>query len=178
MFVGVIGDERIGVSDACYIIAMISFIALAGQCGVFIRLLDGKINTLLFVLLSCIVNDTAAYFVGCKYGKHRLNVRISPKKSIEGSIGGFVFGTVITAVCGIWLLPVAGLSWYHVVLISLVLAVTGPIGDLIFSAIKRFYGVKDFSNLLPGHGGILDRFDSMTFIVFGYFVIINILNLF
>lgn len=162
MFVGVIGDERIGVSDACYITTMISFLALAGQCGVFIRLLDnGSINALIFVLLSCIINDTAAYFVGCKFGKHRLNERISPKKSIEGSIGGFVFGTIITTVFGIWILPIAGLSWYHIVLMSIIMAVTGPIGDLIFSAIKRFYGVKDFSNLLPGHGGILDRVDSI-----------------
>ena len=83
------------------------------------------------------------------------------EKSIEESIGGFVFWPIITTVFGIWILPIAGLSWYHVVLMSIIMAVTGPIGDLIFSAIKRFYGVKDFSNLLPGHGGILDRVDSI-----------------
>lgn len=171
MFVGVIGDERIGVSDACYIIGMVSFLAIAGQCAVFARELNSSVNAIIFVLLSCIINDTGAYFVGCKFGKHRLNERISPKKSIEGSIGGFVLGSVITAVFGIWILPL-GIEWYYVILMSLILAFTGPIGDLVFSAIKRFYGVKDFSNLLPGHGGILDRVDSILLNVSIFYVLV------
>lgn len=162
MFCGVISDEKISVPDACYIIAMITFLAIAGQCVVYVRegTGNGNINAFIFVLLSCVINDTGAYFVGCKFGKHRLNERISPKKSIEGLIGGFVLGAIITTVFGLWILPI-NIEWYFVVLISLILAVTGPIGDLIFSAIKRHYGVKDYSNLLPGHGGVLDRVDSI-----------------
>ncbi len=158
MFSGVIANEKINVADACYIIAMITFLAIAGQCFVYVR--SRNLNTLIFVLLSCVINDTGAYFVGCKFGKHHLNERISPKKSIEGSFGGFVLGSIVTIVSGLWILPI-NIEWYYVVLISLILAVTGPIGDLIFSAIKRHYGVKDYSNLLPGHGGILDRVDSI-----------------
>ena len=106
--------------------------------------------------------DSGAYFVGCALGKHKLAPSLSPKKTVEGSIGGFVSAVVLMLVYGI-ILRACG---YTVKLT--VMAVYGflgalacQLGDLCFSAIKRLFDVKDYSNLIPGHGGMLDRFDSM-----------------
>jgi len=105
--------------------------------------------------------DTGAYFFGRAFGKHKLNERLSPKKTIEGSLGGTLVGSILGIILGIALgvdVPV----WFLVIL-CLVLSTTGQIGDLSYSSIKRTFEVKDYSRLLPGHGGVLDRFDSIIF---------------
>ncbi|MDF2634964.1 MAG: phosphatidate cytidylyltransferase [Pelosinus sp.] len=106
-------------------------------------------------------NDTFAYFVGSRFGRHKLCPAISPAKTIEGSVGG-MFGSILAIiVLGLlFKLPVS-----HSVVMGILVGVTAPIGDLAESAIKRFAGVKDSGKLLPGHGGILDRFDSILFTV-------------
>lgn len=113
------------------------------------------------IIVATYMCDTAAYFCGRFLGKHKLNVRISPKKTWEGSIGGWLFGAIATLVFALTLLP--DMPFSHVLLASCVLPVTGQIGDLAFSAIKRCFAIKDFSDLLPGHGGVLDRVDSLVF---------------
>lgn len=122
------------------------------------------------LLLACATlgADTFAYFVGRAIGKHKLNERLSPKKTIEGSIGGIVLGGALALAYGFFAkmqLPMVSL-----VIISFVLSTTGQIGDLSFSSIKRSFGIKDYSHIFPGHGGILDRFDSIIFnaMVLGY----------
>ena len=111
--------------------------------------------------------------VGVKFGKHKLNPRVSPKKTIEGSLGGWFFGCITSF---IWaaLFHFFDMPMYFFVISSLFLPVVSEIGDLAFSLIKRHYGVKDFSNLIPGHGGILDRLDSHIFciILFGVLLLI------
>ena len=119
---------------------------------------------LLFILVW--VNDTFAYLVGCNLGKHRLWERISPKKSWEGFWGGLVAAVVVAALCGMFADSYfGGYAMWEMALIGLIAAVAGTIGDLIESLLKRTVGVKDSSNLIPGHGGILDRIDSILLVI-------------
>lgn len=118
-----------------------------------------------------VVSDIAAYYVGCNFGKNKIWPRVSPKKSWQGSIGGFVAGVAAATV--IACLPYAGLTllggnvllW---IVIGAVLAVAAQLGDFFESALKRSRNVKDSSEILPGHGGILDRIDSILFAVAAY----------
>ncbi|MGL5615706.1 MAG: phosphatidate cytidylyltransferase [Sarcina sp.] len=110
--------------------------------------------------------DTFAYYSGKLFGKHKLCPKVSPKKTIEGSIGGMVgaaiicgiFGFIISRYCNVTVLPL-----WNYPLIGLICGVFSQFGDLAASSIKRYVGVKDYSHLIPGHGGILDRFDSILF---------------
>lgn len=119
----------------------------------------------LFIMLW--LNDTGAYIVGSSIGKHRLMERISPKKSWEGFFGGLFFTAVGAAVMAPWL-TVEGWSAYGIVMtavIGVIISVTATWGDLVESMIKRSRGVKDAGHILPGHGGILDRIDSLLLAV-------------
>ncbi|MFC2140081.1 phosphatidate cytidylyltransferase [Bacteroidota bacterium] len=116
-------------------------------------------NIILSVLASIWICDTAAFFFGIAFGKHKIFPRVSPKKSWEGSIAGFVFA-VITMVAAkyIWL---DFFSMEDVIIIGILIGTLGQAGDFVESLIKRDAGVKDSSSLLPGHGGMFDRFDSL-----------------
>lgn len=115
-----------------------------------------------FVILMIWSTDSGAYFVGRKFGKRKLWPHISPNKTIEGSIGGIVTAFVIGIIIQ-WLFPIFT-STFTFIAVILIISIFGQIGDLVESAIKRHYGVKDSGNLLPGHGGILDRFDSLIYV--------------
>lgn len=135
---------------------------------------------LIYVVLGVICNDIGAYFVGILFGKNKVNPRISPKKTWEGVIGGVFFSMAISItfalLCsyfGMPILPTLTLSsWYWVLIISGLICFLSILGDFAFSAIKRFFGIKDFGSLLKGHGGILDRFDSFIFSSIGVSVIL------
>lgn len=116
-----------------------------------------------FVLLVVWTTDSGAYFVGRKLGKNKLWPEISPKKTIEGSIGGIVIA-VIFAIAMQLIYPFTS-SWGQLIIVTIIASIVGQMGDLVESAIKRHYGVKDSGTILPGHGGILDRFDSLLFVV-------------
>lgn len=124
----------------------------------------GEYLVLLAVLLT-FVTDAAAYFVGVFFGKHRGITKVSPNKSLEGYVGGFLFGTLFAVVYGLVLQEMAGIAVRYPALALCGLCGAGvtELGDLAFSYIKRKQGIKDFGTLLPGHGGMMDRFDSMTF---------------
>ena len=126
----------------------------------------------LYLMIGVMMNDIGAYFIGILFGKHKMNPRISPKKTWEGFVGGIVISAVfsitfalVMAIVKRPILPRFALNeqFYWVPFISIVMPLAGDIGDFVFSAIKRNEGIKDFSNLLPGHGGILDRIDSLLF---------------
>lgn len=120
-------------------------------------------TTLLYAMLIVWLTDSGAYMIGRKLGKHKLAPKISPNKTWEGSIGGTIAATIII---GIYLIffPV-GYNWIIMIILTLILSIIGQFGDLIESSLKRFYGVKDSGKILPGHGGILDRFDSMILVM-------------
>lgn len=125
------------------------------------------------ILATIWICDSAAYFGGTALGKRRLLERISPKKSWEGAIFGFVFA-ILSAIAAKYLI-LNFLNWIDVLCIGVVVGTFGQMGDLIESMIKRNAGVKDSSNLIPGHGGVYDRFDSLLFVSpFVYFYLIYV----
>ena len=112
---------------------------------------------------AAFLSDIGAYFVGCFFGKHRLCPKISPKKTVEGFVGGIVtamVGMVLYALV-LWLVTKVHVDYFAVLVYGLVGALAGVFGDLSFSVVKRQTGIKDYGNLFPGHGGVLDRFDSV-----------------
>ena len=130
-----------------------------------------------FILIAAWGTDTCAYFVGCKFGRHKFS-KISPKKSIEGCIGGTLGSVIIALIYTLAINKFAGLdiSYIYIALIGFILSILSQIGDLSASSIKRTVGIKDFGNLIPGHGGILDRIDSIIFIApFAYFLLTMVL---
>lgn len=133
----------------------------------FIYLVDIKYNgskLVWLIFLSSWACDTSAYYVGKYLGKSKLCPEVSPKKTIEGSIGGFVGSITACTVAGyIFILHGLNLSLINYILIGALCGITCQFGDLVASSIKRYCSVKDYSKLIPGHGGILDRFDSILF---------------
>jgi phosphatidate cytidylyltransferase len=118
-------------------------------------------QVLFLLMLTIIVSDTAQYYSGRLFGRHKLSPIISPKKTVEGAIGGFLVAPAALAVLARWWLPHAATSL--VLLVGLLLVGVGITGDLFESLLKRSAGVKDSSALIPGHGGVLDRIDSILF---------------
>lgn len=160
--------------DAVFSLAGIMYIGLAFSHLILLRFVESWITIssvfgplpvgiayIWMAFLGTWASDTFAYFIGTKFGKHRLAPTISPGKTWEGFIGGVV-GSVIGVLFAGWMF---NLSPVHACLIGLLVGVFAPLGDLVESSIKRYSGVKDSGRLLPGHGGVLDRFDSILFAV-------------
>jgi phosphatidate cytidylyltransferase len=132
----------------------------------YMRNVPHGIEYVFFLMLLVESNDAFAYIWGKLFGRHRLTPKISPNKTVEGAIGGIV-SVVILALCLRYLLPFALIP--HVVAIALLISVFGMVGDLTISFIKRDLKIKDTGDLIPGHGGLLDRFDSLIYTVPIYF---------
>lgn len=128
---------------------------------------------MIYCLLIATLTDIFALFGGKMFGKRKLCKEISPNKTVEGSIVGTVFGTVFGVI--FYSLVIGNRSIWIIILLTLILSIFGQLGDLFFSSIKRNHKIKDFSNIIPGHGGILDRLDSMFFVVLGYLLYILII---
>ena len=123
---------------------------------------------LVLALLAAWGSDSGAYFVGVLCGKHKLCPEISPKKTVEGFVGGVVSCIVIleliALVYSFWIVPGTQVHWLLLAVLAAFSSVISVAGDLTFSLIKRHYGIKDYGNIMPGHGGALDRFDSVIFV--------------
>ena len=158
--------EDISFTDICVVLFMSILIGFGMSFGQIIREKDKWLMG--YVIVNCYITDVFAFLVGLKFGKHKLIERISPKKTIEGALGGWLFGFVCSFLWATYF-NYFGYTRNFFILSSLLLPIVSQIGDLVFSMIKRKYGIKDFSNLIPGHGGVLDRFDSniFSFIFFG-----------
>ncbi len=123
---------------------------------------------IMFLFTIAWICDAGAYFVGRGFGKRKLSPNISPNKTIEGAIGGvitnFIFVGILTYVFANMVYPGVKLNWITLIFVTLVGSVFAIVGDLSASIVKRQYKIKDFGNIIPGHGGLLDRFDSWIFV--------------
>lgn len=137
----------------------IFYVGFGAQAAVVIR--EADLAIFVFILLVIISTDIGAYFIGSKIGKRKLAPLLSPNKSVEGSLGGIVTALLVASIY----LNFISLPYSYIVmlLIAVILSITGQFGDLLESAMKRHFQVKDSGTILPGHGGILDRFDSILF---------------
>lgn len=159
------------INDAFYMISNVLFLGIA--FNLFISLYNYNIKYFILLILITTLTDTFAFLGGSLVGKHKFT-SISPNKTIEGSI----IGTLIaTFVCLMYYINIISndANLLLVTLIIILLSIVAQIGDLFFSAIKRNFNKKDFSNLIPGHGGILDRVDSIIFVMLAFVLIINYL---
>ena len=167
--------EKYNTRDAFYLIGTILYI------GVFFNLLialrEYNWRVLLYLLLISTMTDIFAYFVGSLIGKHKILPKVSPKKSVEGCIGGSILGTAIATIYFVNVVP-SNIPLAGLIAITFVLTVLGQLGDFFFSKIKRENNIKDFSNIMPGHGGVLDRLDSITFITYGFVFLMILFKLY
>ena len=144
------------------------YVAVLASCLIGVRILPdaaafpraaSKLLTMFFAIVM--MTDTGAYYIGRAFGRHKLAPRVSPGKTIEGAIGGLATAILIGPVCKFTFFPEIPMS--HAIALSAAIGLLGQIGDLAESLLKRGAGVKDSGNLLPGHGGMLDRIDSILF---------------
>lgn len=170
MFAVVIwSNGKLKFNDACTLCLMALYIVVSVSMIVYLRALTRGEFIYLFVFIGAWSTDIFAYFAGMLFGKHKLIESISPKKTIEGSIGGIIFCSLFFVATGL-----IGNTFFGTNANILFLAVSGlfisvisQMGDLVMSAIKRHYGIKDFGTIFPGHGGMLDRFDSILAVSLG-----------
>lgn len=157
------------VSDMAYSFFGQIYIGLGLVCAQFLSLQSPGLVLLIFLLIW--INDTGAFLIGSAFGKLKLFPRLSPGKSWEGFFGGLLLGVAVsiillaTGVTGLLMrYPIFG-SWEVAIFLPLIVGISGTLGDLFESMLKRSVGAKDSGNLIPGHGGILDRIDSMLFVM-------------
>ena len=165
-------DKVYNIKDAFYLLGGVLFLGFSMSLFYMYRSISLKL--VLFLFLITILTDTYAYFGGMLIGKNKLLEVISPKKTWEGTIIGSLVGTFVCTIFYITLINQSA-PIFAVAIIVLFLSLIGQFGDLFFSAIKRKYNVKDFSNIMPGHGGILDRLDSIIFVMLAFTFFLNIL---
>lgn len=164
--------DKYNLTDALFLIGATLFIGLTFNLLVLIR--GYNISYIIYIFLITTITDTFALLTGMYIGRRKLAPEISPKKTIEGLIGGTIMGTFVATMYYISVMNTP-LNILVIVFVTMALSLLGQLGDLVFSFIKREFGKKDFSNLIPGHGGILDRLDSIIFVTLGFLLFMSIL---
>lgn len=168
----VANNKKYSFQDGLYLLGASLLVGFSFNLLILIR--NYSLETLIYLFIITIITDTFALITGKCIGKHKLSPTISPNKTIEGLIGGTVMGVFVASIFYVTAIDP------HVQIIQLLIVTTslsliGQLGDLAFSQIKRYYNVKDFSNFIPGHGGVLDRLDSIIFVVLMYTLFITII---
>ncbi|RXT15147.1 phosphatidate cytidylyltransferase [Ammoniphilus sp. CFH 90114] len=168
--VPVVSKNKSSIHEVSYIFMGSVYLGVSLHLMLETRLLEEGLILTLAVLLATWATDTSAYFVGKAIGKRKLWPTISPNKTIEGSLGGIVVAVIVLAILSSFS---DYLTLSHAFILALAVSIFGQVGDLVESAVKRTLGVKDSGQILPGHGGALDRFDSLLFI----FPVLHLLSL-
>ncbi|MBO7196696.1 MAG: phosphatidate cytidylyltransferase [Clostridia bacterium] len=166
MAVCVFSKGRIAFSKVGEIFAAVTYVSVSFTSLTLVRYIDREYG-IFFVFLAFMLPwtcDVSAYVVGSLFGKHKLIPEVSPKKTVEGAIGGILFSALFCFVYGLaidLLLESVRVNYLVLILLGVILSVVAQLGDLIASVIKREHGIKDYGRLFPGHGGVMDRFDSV-----------------
>ncbi|MDF2699227.1 MAG: phosphatidate cytidylyltransferase [Haloplasmataceae bacterium] len=163
-------------NEAGFLFFTIFYVGFSFQSLVYF--LGQGIYQLLYIIFVAICTDTFAYFSGYFLGKHKLAPIISPKKTIEGAIGGTLATTIFVSIFAYYNHIFDNKSVLFIVIITLILSIISQFGDLIASVMKRQYKIKDYGNLFPGHGGVLDRLDSILFTALSLYYLNEIFNVF
>ncbi|MFM7603554.1 MAG: phosphatidate cytidylyltransferase [Pseudanabaena sp.] len=156
-FLNAIGTLHWGLMLNVYTISHLSYLVMLPQSG---NPIAGGTGLLVYLLLLTEINDISQYIFGKLFGRYKIIPKVSPNKTVEGLLGGVLTTTGLAIVLAPWLTP---FDFIHSACLGLLLSLTGFIGDVNISALKRDLGIKDSGTILPGHGGILDRIDSLTF---------------
>lgn len=157
----VVVKNKFTFDDVAFVVMSAIYVGLG-----FFYFIETRNEGLVYIIFALVVvwtTDSGAYFTGRKLGKRKLWPEISPNKTVEGFVGGIVIAVVFAAIMQL-IYPFAS-SWMMLLIVTVICSIFGQMGDLVESAIKRHYGVKDSGTILPGHGGILDRFDSLLFVL-------------
>jgi phosphatidate cytidylyltransferase len=170
LFVCVVTKNKENIQQISYTLLGSIYIGTALHYMVMTRMLANGLILTFAILIAIWTTDSAAYFVGRAFGKHKLWPTISPKKTIEGSLGACLFAVLFVVLLS---LGTGKLTVSYAAVLAFTISIVGQIGDLVESAVKRTLGVKDSGQILPGHGGVLDRFDSMLFV----FPVLHLLSL-
>jgi phosphatidate cytidylyltransferase len=166
-------DNKVyNINDALFLIGTIFFLGIS--FNILLMLRENSLMRLIYLFVITTMTDSYALIGGSLIGKHKLLESISPKKTWEGLIIGTIFGVLIGTVF-YYIAIDDSINIIYIILGTLFLSLISQLGDLVFSSIKRLYNKKDFSNLMPGHGGILDRLDSFIFASLGYVLIMFML---
>lgn len=170
LIVTVLSKNKFNFDDTGFIMVSVLYVGI-GFYYMFMTRSEMGIIPIFYALMTIWATDSGAYFVGRSIGKRKLWPEISPNKTVEGFFGGLAFGLIVGL--GFFIFTSFEESLFRLIVVSLIISIFGQLGDLVQSAYKRHYGVKDAGTLLPGHGGILDRMDSLIFIL----PILHVMNL-
>ena len=163
MSVTVMMRGKVRLVDTGFRFTMLAYVIGGFSAAVKLRTLENGEYIFFMVYVVAFFTDIFAYFTGYFFGRHKLIPEVSPKKTVEGAVGGLVFGAASLALYGFVIHCISGLepNYLFLCIAGFSVSIISQFGDLITSLLKREFGIKDFGNILPGHGGVLDRFDSV-----------------
>lgn len=163
MALAVFSKGELKFSKVAEVFLSVTYVVMSFTALCLLRYIEDGTFCFFLVFLSAWGTDVGAYLVGSLFGKHKLIPEVSPKKSVEGAVGGVIFAIILFIIYGAAVTYFSDQTANYLILVitAFILSVVAQIGDLIASLIKREYGIKDYGTILPGHGGIMDRFDSI-----------------